>query len=345
MLLFLLACNGGPKTTDDSSVVADDSSVSTDDSGGGGNTTPGHYFPDTAPWYLPVEGESIDPTSEQVIAALQAHGWGFGRFQIDFGMEVLEADAGTTKMAFEPSELEFWSPDCDHVPVPLPEGGALEGETAYRCDSDGDCHLIVHSPSENRLYEMWRADVQGETFVGGCLAVWETDRVYPEEGRGDQCTSADAAGYPIAPLLFDADELAAGVIDHAIRFILPNDAILDRVFYAPASHSTTAGDDIENAVPYGARLRLKPDFDMDRLETEEAKVVARALQRYGMVLADGGNIALTARSDRFTEHKYADLGFDSHSMFGIEPQDFEMMTLGAQSSMGGDGCTRTQLTE
>ncbi len=344
MLLLLVACVGEPKSTDDSTSSPDDSELSADDSGGGGGNTPGHYFPDAAPWYQTVENTAVDASSPQVMAALQEHGWGMGRFQIDFGMEVLEADSSTTKVAFETTG-DFWTPDCDHVPVPLPEGGAIEAEAAYRCEGDGDCHLIVHSPSENRLYEMWRADLRGETFRGGCLAVWETNRVYPEEGRGDQCTSADAAGYPIAPLLFDADELAAGEIDHAIRFVLPNDAILDTVFYAPASHSTRAGDDMQHAVPYGARLRLKTDFDMDRLETEEAKVVARALQRYGMLLADGGNIALTARSDRFTEHKYADLGFDSHSMFGIEPQDFEMLTLGAPSSMDGPGCMRTPLTE
>ncbi len=290
-----------------------------------------------------MENTAVDASSPQVMAALQAHGWGFDRFQIDFGLEVLEADASTTKLPFETTG-DFYTPDCDQVPVPLPEGGAIEAESAYRCESDGDCHLIVHSPSEKRLYEMWRADVRGESFRGGCLAVWETDRVYPEEGRGDQCSSADAAGYPIAPLLFDADELAAGEVDHAIRFILPNDIIRDGVFFHPASHATNADGGGADAVPYGARLRLKADFDMDRLGTEEAKVLARALQKYGMFLADGGNIALTGRSDRFTEHKYADLGFDSHSMFGIEPQDFELLELGAERELTFE-CQRSQLSE
>ena len=31
------------------------------------------------------------------------------------------------------------------------------------------------------------------------------------------------------------------------------------------------------------------------------------MQRYGMLLADGGSIALTAQSDRFTAHKWAGL--------------------------------------
>ena len=32
---------------------------------------------------------------------------------------------------------------------------------------------------------------------------------------------------------------------------------------------------------------------------------------YGIVLADGGNIALTAESDRFSSHTWAELGVDS----------------------------------
>ena len=57
-----------------------------------------------------------------------------------------------------------------------------------------------------RLYEMWRANIEGDDFYGGCLAVWDTSITYPADGRGEQCTSADAAGFPIAPLLFSADE-------------------------------------------------------------------------------------------------------------------------------------------
>ena len=55
---------------------------------------------------------------------------------------------------------------------------------------------------------------------------WHLKAIYPAEGRGDHCTSADAAGFPIAPLLFNADEvfaaLPSGDLGHAIRFILPN---------------------------------------------------------------------------------------------------------------------------
>lgn len=176
---------------------------------------------------------------------------------------------------------------------------------------------------------MWKPNINGSSFEGGCLAVWDMNRVYGPEGRGEQCTSADAAGYPIAQLLFTADEVAAGHIDHAIRFILPNHAIRNGAFIAPATHATNAGEDPTSGVIYGAHLRLRPDYPVDTLPTEGAKVVARALQTYGMYLADGGNVALTGRSDRFTTAKWADL-MESRDLEDIEPNDFELLEMGPE---------------
>jgi serine/threonine-protein kinase len=186
---------------------------------------------------------------------------------------------------------------------------------------------------------MSRADIRGDSYQGGCLAVWDMSRVYGPEGRGEQCTSADAAGYPIAPLLFSADEVASGEIRHAIRFILPNDAIREGVFVAPATHSTGATSGDTSTPPYGAHLRLRADYPVDTLPTEGAKVVAKALQTYGMFLADGGNVALTAQSDAYTDAKWDGL-LDSHSLTDIQPQDFELMPLGETIPLTYD-CVRS----
>ena len=316
---FLIGC----VPQEDSAAGANDSA----DSGGPEQRDPDHFFPGSAPWTTAVTDAKVDPDNDLLIGALQERNWGFDRFQIDFSLEVLTADAATERTPFEPTG-DFYSPDCDDDAVPLPSGGNLEGESGYACESDGDCHLLVRADHEDRLYEMWRANVQGSTFYGGCLAVWDMSRVYGPDGRGDQCTSADAAGYPIAPLLFTADEVASGEIDHAIRFILPNDRIRDGEFVHPATHATNAEGGGADALPYGARLRLKSDFDEARIEDPDALVVVHALQKYGMFLADGGNIALTARSDARTTHKWDEVFEDgSHALFGIEPADFELVAI------------------
>lgn len=282
------------------------------------------YFPPAAPWYQDVSNASLDPASERVVAFLQGAGWGTGSLRIDFSIEVLTATGDTPLRAFTPT-ADFFEPDCDREPVPLPAGGALEGESGYRCASDGDCHLIVADWQRQRLFEMWRADVDGASFRGGCLAVWDMTRVYPASGRGEQCTSADAAGFPIAPLLFSADEVAAGSIDHAIRFILPNARIRRGAYLRPATHAGAPSGPAD-APAYGARLRLRADYPLASLPVG-ARVVARALQRYGMLLADGGNITLTAQSDRFTSAKWSGL-LETRDLSALRPADFELVAGG-----------------
>lgn len=317
-----------------------DDNVNTGDAGSGDGpvVTAARYFADDSVWYRDVSQEAKDQQSDEVIAWLAENGgFGLGRMQIDFSIEVLEAPPGTPMREFTATE-DWYDGECDMVAVPVPAGGALEGEDGYSCVSDGDCHLIVADRANGRLYEMWRANIERGEFHGGCLAVWDMGRTYGPKGRGQDCTSADAAGFPIAPLLFSADEVASDSIDHAIRFILPNARIRHRVYVSPATHSTGATSGGANAPPYGARFRLRADFPLETLPNEGARVVARALQRYGMLLADAGNVALTAQSDRFTAAKWDGL-LGPHDLAAIRITDFDMIEAGERIHYMGN-CVR-----
>ena len=325
-------------TTTTASSTTSSSSTTTTTASGSTTTTLGGVFTAANPWNTDVSTLPKSTSSDTIIQALAtAGGWGFGSMRIDFSIEVLQADASTPFLTFTPTS-DFYTPDCDHVPFPVPPGGALEGETGYQCLSDGDCHLIVvHQPTKT-LYEMWGANIVGSTFTGGCAAVWDLTRAYPASLRGDQCTSADAGGFPIAAMLFSADEVASGAINHAIRFILPNSRMRSGVYVRPATHAGGPSGGA-NLPPYGVRFRLRSDFPLASLPSEGARVVARAMQRYGMLLADGGNIALTAQSDRFTTHKWADVGIDSHSLTAIQVSDMEVVGMGTPIPLTDD-CVR-----
>lgn len=301
----------------------------------------GPYFPADAPWYQDISTAPVDPESTAVINWLASvGGWGGGQMQIDFSIEVLEANASTPMRSFIPTD-DFYDPDCDFAQVPLPPGGALEGEPDYYCSGDGDCHLlVVHRPS-NKLYEMWRANLDpfDGNFYGGCLAVWNMGLTYPQDGRGQDCSSADAAGFPISPLLFNADEVAAGQINHAIRFILPNSRMRRRVYVHPATHSTFPTSGPATAPPYGTRLRLRADYPLQNLPNNAARTVARAMQKYGILLSDGGTIALTAQSDRFTTAKWNGL-LGPLDLRLLRVTDFQMIAAGQRYNYTGD-CART----
>ncbi len=294
----------------------------------------GPYFTTPMFWNRDVSASPKAADSDAIIAALSAAGgWGTGKLQIDFSIDVLAATAATPKQAFTPSSY-FYTPDCDDVAVPVPAGGDLEDESGYACTGDGDCHLLVVDSAQGSLYEMWKADIEGSAFSGGCLAVWHLDMAYGDTLRGDGCSSADAAGYPISPLLFTADEVAAGEIAHAIRFILPNDRVAQG-YTRPATHSTsTTGG--TGAPAYGVQLRLRADYPVDQL-SPGAQVVARAMQRYGMYHADGGNIALTAQTDRHTAAKWSGL-LGATDLDALQVGDFEVIDNGGVIALGD--CTR-----
>jgi hypothetical protein len=312
---------------------------------GGGSGT---LFPASSPWYHDITSAPLDAESGQVIAGLAAHGgWGGGTMRIDFSIEVLRADPSLTPRAFQPNG-DFFTPDCDLANIPVPPGGRLEGESNYSCASDGDCHLIVLQGTN--LFEMWRANISGGTstgspFTGGCTAVWDTTRDYWQQSangyaRGDQCTSADAGGYPMTALLFNAAEVSAGAINHAIRFILPNDRIRKGQYVHPATHSGAGrGTPSPDLVPYGAHFRLKSTFNLQSLPNEGARTVARAMQRYGMFLSDGGTITLTAQSDTSTTAKWSGL-LGAADLAAIKVTDFDMVDGGARIPLTLD-CTRT----
>jgi len=299
------------------------------------------YFPAGNIWAKDISRAPVDPQSSTIIAWLaDAGGWGFNnRMQVDFNIRVMEADATTPYLPFKgpgPS-----NPDSDNPPTfPLPIGGGVEGLTGYQCTvPGGDCHLIVADRIHGKLYEAYQGSSVNNLVTATMIAVWDMNRVYPPSGRGDQCTSADAVGFPIAPLLFNANELALGSINHAIRFTLPNDRIRAHVFVHPATH---AGGPVgpATAPPMGVRLRLKASYDLSKL-TASAQVVARAMQKYGMFLSDGGNIALTAQDDADTKVKYADVDFTSKDLTSLKVTDFEVVEMGEPIGLTYN-CVRNQ---
>jgi hypothetical protein len=291
---------------------------------------PPRLLPDDSIWYQDISAAPVDAESDTVIGGLTVKSsFGADKLLIDFSLDVLSADTTTPMLPFTPAR-GFYEPDCDLMPVPVPPGGNLEQESGYVCFGQGDCHLIVNHLPSHRLYEMRHADLTNGFFTGGCLAVWDTARTYGPDGRGLNCTSADAAGFPIAPLLFTPEDVASGELRHAIRFILPNNRIRQGVYVAPATHTTDAARGGADTPPYGARFRLRADFPVGSLPAGP-QVVARALQKYGMFLADGGNRAFTAQSDRHATVKWNGpdgLLLSESDLAALQISDFQMVEAG-----------------
>jgi len=305
-------------------------------SAGGGAAT-GGLFEQPQAWTKDVSALGKSASSDAIIAALAGFGgWGSSnRFQIDFSIPLFFADGATPRQTITaPSGgYCFGGPDCDAVPLqmPMPANGNTEGSADYVCDTaNNDCHVLVVERSEKKLYELYNATKVGTTaFTALGAFVWDLTRLYPDSLRGDQCTSADAAGLPMAALLPTADEVAAGEVPHALRFILPNPRMKRQVYVRPATHAGGPSSTDPNAPPYGVRFRLKASFN-ETPYTAAQKVILHALKKYGMILSDGGNIALTFADDRLSTAKWATLGIASNSFSSIAVSDFEVVDLGAE---------------
>jgi len=304
------------------------------------------------PWTKDVSGLSKDASSDAIIGALKkAGGWGGGRLQIDFSIPLFFANASTPRKMIEgpmPGGYPYCygGTDCDDVPLqmPIPANGYAEGSTSYTCDTSGntdgqgDCHILVAETGQQKLYELYNATQNGSAIDALVAVIWDLTKSYPDNERGDQCTSADAGGFPIAALLPTADEVAAGAVNHALRFILPNPYMRKKTYVHPASHAGGPSSPDANAPPYGVRFRLKPSFDDSSYNAAE-KVIIAAMKKFGMLLSDGGTIPLTFADDRTSTAKWSDLGVSALSFATITVDDFEVVDFSTPIAVTND-CVR-----
>jgi len=328
------------------------------DAGGGGGDgfvpqTGSGIFPATSILYQDISNAPVDSAWATIRPAINTlGGWGGagGKIEMNFEFHVLSADQAVARRAFTQDAPFFYGGECDTAAIPVPAVGAIEAQTTYACDTGADdCHLLVIQGT--RLYEAYKANINGGTqngtpFTSGCLAIWDLTHDYWQPvaagavfSRGDHCSSADAGGFPIAGMLFSADECAAGEIKHAIRFILPNDRIRSDVYVHPATHA--AGSGATDVLPYGARLRLKASVDLSGLKPW-AQVVARAMKKYGMFLADGGKQALTGQADLFTTAKWG-TNLTQNDLGALKIDDFEMVEGGTRIPKSGN-CPHVEIT-
>jgi serine/threonine-protein kinase len=302
--------------------------------GGGPNGGPADLFPCDSIWYKDVSGDAVSPDSSSIIGGIGSWGAG-GRFLIDVSILYMHADSTAPLANFSVD----YSDESNIVPVPIPPGGAVEDESGYTCTGGGDCHLIVVQDSSKRLFELYAATDNGNgTWQAAQESVWDLTRSYGPQERGLGCTSADAAGLSVMAGLIGVRETVSGEIRHALRFILPNSKIRrGPSFAAPASHGTSATTS-SSGPPFGARLRLKSSFDETRIASTGGRTIVRALKKYGMLLADGGQDALTAEDDRFEKAKDPSMTWQGTlaptDLAAITPQDFEVVDLGPVQKQG-----------
>jgi hypothetical protein len=175
-----------------------------------------------------------------------------------------------------PATFQYAS-ESDPGPYAIPLTAPIEGGSA----STGDRHAIAVDTDNCILYELWSATPLAASWQAGSGAIFYLNS---NALRPASWTSADAAGLPVFPGLVKYDEVAAGIIQHAIRLTVPQ--TLD-AFVWPARHY--ASSLTSTAYPaMGQRFRLKASFNISTFPTD-VQVILQALKTYGMFVADNGS--------------------------------------------------------
>jgi hypothetical protein len=157
-------------------------------------------------------------------------------------------------------------------------------------DPSDDHHLTVLDPATGCEYDMWGAQRNAN---GSWSTSWGNATYYTGSGVFDGGWATTASGFANAAGKIRPEDFTAGEIRHALVFGFPYTKAGGPVRPATSSDgkSTVAG-----AIPEGARLQLDASLDLNSLGLNDwQKIVARALQVYGMYLGDsGGTVGLGA---------------------------------------------------
>jgi hypothetical protein len=244
-------------------------------------------FPPDNIWNTPIDQLPVDSRSRDYVASIGADvhlhpDFGVGLYEgAPLGIPYVVVPMNQPKVAIHFRKFADEQPasdESDAGPYPIPRNSPIEGGP----NSKDDRHVLVVQQGSCTLFELYKA-VPNRDGSWNAVSAARFD-LESHELRIDGHTSADAAGLPILPGLVRYEEVAAGDIRHALRFTTPRTR---KAYLWPARHF--ASDSTDDALPpLGQRFRLRGDFDVSGFSPAN-KVILRALQTYGMFLADNGS--------------------------------------------------------
>jgi hypothetical protein len=270
-------------------------------------------LPDDNPWNQDISTEPVDPNSDNLIKSI-----GLDKpLHPDFGTVYQGNPNGIPYVIVSGDQKKVpvtfrYADESDPGPYPIPPDAQIEGGEK----SKGDRHVLVVDKDNWKLYELFSAYRDGDGWKAGSGAIFD---LKSNKLRPAGWTSADAAGMPIVPGLVRYDEaVEQKKIEHALRFTIVKSR---RAYVYPATHFASPHKD-ENLPPMGMRVRLKADYDIKPFPPE-VQVILRALQRYGMIVADNG-------SDWFLSGAPDPRWSDGNlrTMKKIKGKDFEVVKMG-----------------
>lgn len=297
-------------------------------------------------WYRDVSALPNHPHGATYLATLgkqiyseEAGGWTYSGRVV--GIPYFVVDSGT--QPFVPVVASNYLDECEIVYAPLPlrddiiEGYPGNATFPAAPSSDTDRHVVVIDRKQRVCYELYQAYRRNDHWYCSNMAVWDLDGGDLQRPFND--TSADVAGQSLMAGLILGHEVTNNSIDHAFRFTIQHQC--PNYFSPPATHGSAYGN--SNALPFGARLRLKASVSESSRPNgggwnPAALRIVHALKKYGMINADTG-LALSPQGDTYLWDCAADAGSGPgpawHDLRQLTSSDFEVVDTGATQHVYG----------
>ncbi len=247
----------------------------------GGNLHGFVPFTSNSLWNTNIANAPVDPNSGAYLNFMDP---GI-RLHPDFGASIYDGSVIGLPYIVVPGsqplvDIDFtaYGSESDPGPMPIPPNAPIQG---YPNPGNNDRHVIVIDKGNCWVYELYHAYKQADgSWYADSAAVWD---MTANAQRPYEWTSTNAAGTAEFPGLVRYDEVAFGVIKHALAFTL---GYSKQAFTPPASHWAPNSNNAW-AAPMGMRMRLKASFDISSYPHDD-QVILTALKNYGMIMVDNG---------------------------------------------------------
>ena len=264
-------------------------------------------------WNTPLpKGAPRSPISRQILTYLRtAPDAGGGCLRLAgtgtnrWGQPVFWAGPGDPEFTIAGQPM----PELRHLRIPADAEAAATSDAAMTIFDRSRGYVVALTGAHYSSSGGWSARGATVTYLGSNGLHSRLARSDDRRNRGSH------RGNNGATMMVRYDEVAAGAIRHVLK-----------VSSGPETSSRFAfpmvGSDGDSANPVaprqGLRLRIKRSVDLDALHLRpQARIIARALQRYGMYLGDNGGHTTLKLEDTRASGQGQKWAISGHALCGL----------------------------